>query len=143
MIEQNGRFSCTWRGCLGVYGHNKGAAELTDGHLILKPEEPNEKLGFGTATDFVPVRWEGRLTLVSNDQMKFFCNAVNQGAEPRDNIHGFFYVKTDDFQKKVSGVPRVPKDWDRFILKKPLHARVIKVLEGGRAKIDHGAESGA
>ena len=41
MVMPGGRFSYTWRGCLGIYGENEGTAKLIDGHLILKPEQPN------------------------------------------------------------------------------------------------------
>jgi hypothetical protein len=47
-----------------------------------------------------------------------------------------------DWDKKVSGLPGVPKGWDSLLLKKPLHGRVIEVLSGDRAKVDLGADSG-
>ena len=34
MVMPGGRFSYTWRGCLGIYGENEGTAKLIDGHLI-------------------------------------------------------------------------------------------------------------
>ena len=37
----------------------------------------------------------------------------------------------------------MPKDWEPFLLKKPLRGKVIKVFEDGRAKVDCGTESGA
>ena len=124
VIEPEGRFSFTWRGCLGLYDENKGAAKLINGKLILKPEQPNVREGFfGTATDFIPVRWGKRLYLVSRDDKKSFCEEVNQGREPRDNIHGSFYLRRGDEKIEVTGAPSVPKDWQPLLSKKPLSGK--------------------
>jgi hypothetical protein len=120
VVEQEGRFSFIWRGCLGVYGKNEGGAKLVNNHLILTPEQPNDSAGFGTPTDFIPVRWDDRLYLVPAKSGKSFCDGVNQGWEPRDDIHGMFYLRGADWEKKVTGLPVVPKEWDSWLLKKPL-----------------------
>ncbi len=141
-VLPGGRFSYSSRGCLGLYGQNKGTAKLANAHVILAPEQPNKKDDFGTATNFIPVKWGPRRYLVAREEMKAFCSAVNLGFEPRDNVHGRFYLKLGDEKNKVTGRPSVPKDWEAFLLKEPLHARVIKVLAGDRAQIDCGSERG-
>jgi hypothetical protein len=145
VIAPAGRFSYTWRGCLGLCSQNKGAAKLVDGRSILKPEEPGEMPIFpGTATDLIPVRWGNRLYLIAQDQKARFCNAINQGDEPRKSIRGFFYVRhSHDGQiNATSGKPGVPEDWEPLLLKKPLDSKVLKVLEDGRATLDCGTDAG-
>jgi hypothetical protein len=55
-IMPEGRFSFTWRGCLGLYGADEGKAKLINGHLILKPENPDKGDQYGNATDYILVR---------------------------------------------------------------------------------------
>jgi hypothetical protein len=142
-VKREGRFSFVWRGCLGIYDQNMGEAKVEAGHLILKPEKPNVREGFhGMATDYIPVRWGERLYLIPETERREFCNHVNWGGEPRDGPHGHFYLRQGDWDKKATGLPGVPKDWDSLLLKKPLQGRVIEVLGGGQARVDLGADSG-
>jgi hypothetical protein len=145
VIEPEDRFSYTWRGCLGLCSQNKGAAKLVDGQLILKPEEPGEMPVFrGKSTELIPVRWGNRLYLVARDQKKAFCNAMNLGEEPRDNLHGRFYLRFhhDRQINAAAGKPSVPKDWEPLLLKKPIDSKVLKVLADGRATLDCGTDAG-
>jgi hypothetical protein len=85
-------------------------------HLVLLPEQPNDARGFGgTPTDFVPVHWGDRLYLAPAKSGAAFCDSVNQGEEPRDNIHGMFYLRSGDWEKKVKGSPTVPKEWESLL----------------------------
>jgi hypothetical protein len=118
VVKPKGRFSFVWRGCLGLYGKNEGGAKVVKDHLILTPEQPNESRGFGgTPIDLVPVRWGDRLYLVPANSGKAFCDSVNQEQEPRDNIHGRFYLRRGDWEKKVTGFPTVPKEWEPLLSK--------------------------
>jgi hypothetical protein len=142
-VRQEGHFSFSWRGCLGVYDENMGRAKVVAEHLVLSPERPNVQEGFsGTRTDFHVVRWGDRLYLIPEGDKQEFCNAVNGGIEPRSERHGRFYLRRGDWDKKVTGLPRVPKDWSPLLLKKPLRGRVIDVLSGGRARVDLGTDDG-
>jgi hypothetical protein len=137
------RFSFGWRGCLGVYDQNAGVARVEAGHLILKTERPNAREGFrGTPTDFIPVRWGARLYLIPEGDGREFCNAVNQGTEPRAGIHGRFYLRRGDWEKKAEGRPDVPEAWKPLLLTGPLRGRVFEVLGGDRARVDLGSDVG-
>jgi hypothetical protein len=143
-IKLDGHFDFRWRGCLGVYDLNTGSATVVAGHLILTPERPNVREGFrGTATDFHLISWGDRLYLVPETERAAFCNAVNQGNEPRSDMHGRFHLRANDPAKKVTGLPAVPDTWRPLLLKKPLRGKVIEVLDDGRARIDIGAAQGA
>jgi hypothetical protein len=85
------------------------------------------------------------------DRVRRFCTGAptRQGStqgnhldtEPRENIHGRFYVR-DDFKKKnATGRPSVPTEWEP-LLKKPVHGKVSELLEDGRAIVNLGAENG-
>lgn len=119
-VQPEGRFSFIWRACLGVYGQNEGGAKVVKDHLILTPEQPNDSIGCGTATDFIPVRWGDRLYLVPQDAGKAFCSQVNEGSEPRSNVHNHVYLRRGDWEKKVTGLPVVPKEWESLLQKKPV-----------------------
>jgi hypothetical protein len=82
------------------------------------------------------------LDLTPEAQRWEFCNQVNQGGEPRSRPIGWFYLRQGDWDKKVTGLPSVPQEWDSLLLKKPLRGRVIEVLNGDRAKVDLGADIG-
>ena len=123
-VKPDGRFSFMWRGCLGVYGKNEGGAKLVNNHLLLTPEQPNDSGGFGgTPTDFVAVRWGNRFYLIPDESGKAFCDEVNRGWEPRSNAHGRFYLRRGDWQKKVSGLPIVPKKWEAWLQKQSAGAQ--------------------
>jgi hypothetical protein len=142
-IEPEGRFSYAWRGCTGFCDASLGEAKLEAGHLILKPDTPVAMHTIrGHDSDLIPVRWGERLYLVPPVQRWAFCNQVNQGGEPRNHRLGGFYLRQGDWDKRVTGLPSVPREWDSLLLKKPLIGRVIEVLSGDRAKVDLGADDG-
>ena len=60
------------------------------------------------------------LYLVPKDAGKAFCSLVNKGLEPRSDVHGRFYLRRGDWEKKVTGLPIVPKDWESLLQKKPV-----------------------
>lgn len=142
-LTADGRFSFRWRGCLGLYDQNQGAAGFRNGHLVLKPERPNARGGFrGTPTEFVPVPWGQRMYLVPGEDREEFCNSVNGGQEPRRWAHGQVYLRDGDWTKPVTGHPTVPKEWEPMLLKRPIRAKVVDVLADGRARVDAGTADG-
>jgi hypothetical protein len=130
-ILESGRFSFIWRGCLGVYDQNAGSIEERDGVLYLTFDHENVRQGFrGLSPSFVPVRWGKRLYLVVPDDLVEFCNAVNQGLEPRDQIHGQFLLRRGDEEIPVGAArPDLPQSHRGYLLETPIEARVIDVIE--------------
>jgi hypothetical protein len=92
--------------------------------------------------DLVRVRWGGRQYLISEGQFAAFCNAVNQGEEPRNDDYGDFFLGEGHEKIKVAGLPEVPEPWGRFLLKAPVQGRVIEVLPDLKAKVDVGMKDG-
>jgi hypothetical protein len=142
-IKPDGHFAFRWTGCLGVYDQNTGGATVVARHLILTPDRPNVREGFrGTATDFHVVPWGDRLYLVPEKDRQAFCNAINQGREPRFNLHGRFHVRRGDWEKKVAGLPDVPESWRPLLLSGSLRGKIVEVLSNGQARVDIGAKRG-
>lgn len=71
-----------------------------------------------------------------------FCNAVNQGEEPRSNDYGDFFLRDGDEKKAVDGLPPLPEPWGQYLLKAPVRAKVVQVLRSGDAKINLGSAAG-
>jgi hypothetical protein len=136
------RFSFGWSGCLGMYARNYGSARQVDGPLTLYPVKANSRKDFGTATRFLPVRWGERQYLIPEEDALDFCNAVNRKTEPRDDIHGMFYLRDNDWEKKVTGFPQLPSQWISYLLKEPVSGEVVQILQGGRALISLGSKDG-
>lgn len=142
-VQKGGRFAFKWRGCLGTYDENQGAARLADGILILAPEKPNLRDGFrGTPTEFLPVRWGERRYLIPKEGILRFCNEINQGEEPRNQAHGYFYMRTDDWKKKAEGAPGLPQEWTRFLLKAPIRGELQELQAERRAMLNLGSRDG-
>ncbi len=142
-VTPDGHFSFIRRDCTDVSDRNFGGASLLAGHLILSPALPVDEEGFGgIVTDFHVIRWGDRVYLVPEAQKQAFCNAVNEGFEPRPAASGGSYLRRDDWNTKVSGLPSVPEDWERLLLKKPLTGKVIAVPGRSRARIDLGSDAG-
>jgi hypothetical protein len=99
VITPDGTFSHRLSDCMGTYARVAGRASLRGGELVLEltPE-----------TRFIPVRWGGRLYLISPDRLAGFTNAINQGYEPRSYAHGSVYLRKGDWDKPVTGRPA---DW--------------------------------
>lgn len=83
--------------------------------------------GYALQTWYVPVAWGIRKYLIHTNDLIAFCNAVNEGEEPRKNRFGNFLMQEDDETKEVSGWPEVPLDHRRYLLRKPVEAIITKV----------------
>ena len=143
-IDKAGTFTYRWDGCLGEYDRAAGTASIQDGHLILKPDQPGDRKRLRAIdTDFAPVRWGERTYLIPYSNGKAFCSAINGGvSEPRDGAHGSFYLRKGDWEKKVDGLPTVPKTWQPWLLAKPVRGAVTAVLPGGKAIVNMGSRDG-
>jgi hypothetical protein len=64
---------------------------------------------------------------VPTDDLVGFCNQINEGAEPRHGSFGLYLLRQGDENKTVSGNPTVPREYQRYLLPKPVSAEIIKV----------------
>jgi hypothetical protein len=117
-----------WRGCVGLYDRNYGAVTCSDGRLRLSLKLPNDQDGFvGIEEEFLPVVWGERKYLVPSDDIVGFCNAVNEGAEPRKAAQGFFLLRRGDEQIEAEGLPAVPNEFNPYLLTRPIEAEIVRV----------------
>jgi hypothetical protein len=142
-LTKQGAFTFTWSGCLGIYDKNKGSASVQDGVVHIAPKNPNVQEGFrGTATDFFPVRWGGRMYLVPTNEIVQFCSEVNQGIEPRHARGGEYYLRRNDWDKPVAGKPAVPEPWSKYLLSRPVRGKITRLIGRQEAWLDVGADAG-
>ena len=142
-IKSNATFAFRWQGCLGTYDKNVGWISFGDNSIVLYPEKSNIREGFqGTPTDFFLIPWDERHYLVPEEDIVEFCSDVNQGLEPRDDAWGSYYLKDNEWDKTVSGLPRVPQGFKSYLLPKSVEGRIIEILESGEAIIDIGSGDG-
>ncbi len=120
----------TWRGCLGLYGANYGSIRQNDqGVLEFTFARKNEK-GFGGFADAMrPVRWGERRYLIPEKDLAKFVAEINQGFEPRNEIHGSFALAVGDEKKPADGLPSLPPQFLERI-------RSVAVI-AGVSKIEH------
>jgi len=127
-IAPKSGFVFEWHGCLGLYDRNYGAVVSTNDRLRLSFTFENQQKGFqGIAPELIPVQWGERRYLVPADDVVGFCNRVNDGSEPRDGAHGFFLLRKGDEKKQVAGSPKVPKEFEPYLLSEPIVAEIVSV----------------
>jgi hypothetical protein len=126
----------------------RGRVENQDGRLLLS-NESQEKIKRQDGEEFntfianlTRVKWGDRRYLVPDKQLLQFCNAVNQGAEPRDSDRGEFYMGEGHEKIKVSGLPDLPKPWNEYVLEAPVRGKVIEYLPDPMARVDIGRKDG-
>jgi len=142
-LTKQGAFAFIWRGCLGTYDENIGSASVKNGVLHITPKKPNLRKGFrGTPTEFFPVRWGIRMYLIPTNDIIEFCSAVNQGSEPRHGNWGDYYLRQNDWDKPVSGLPAVPEPWEKYFLGKPVTAKITELIGRQEAWLALGTENG-
>jgi hypothetical protein len=133
LAPQSG-FIFQWRGCLGLYDQNYGQIAEKDGRIRLRCSFENRRQGCqGIAEEFLAVPWGDRRYLIPPDRIIAFCNAVNSGTEPRQGLRGFFLLRRDGAQKKVTGFPEVPAKFEKYLLRSPIVGRIASV---GRERVE-------
>ena len=128
MLAPSAGYLFEWRGCLGLYDRNYGT-------VVVANEKPCETITFkstrvgykGSAPEKVLIRWGERRYLVAADDVVGFCNQVNQGREPRANVHGATFMRSGDERKKVEGLPELPEQYRDYLLKAPVTASVVEI----------------
>jgi hypothetical protein len=116
-----------WRGCLGLYGHNYGAVTAANDTLHLAFTLENRRGTGGIAEEFTPVAWGDRQYLIPSNDIVGFCNQVNAGWEPRDDMHGRYLLRRGDEAKKVAGWPKLPPQYEAHLLKLPVEAKITQI----------------
>jgi hypothetical protein len=131
----------------------RGELKQSGSRLTLRPLKgtPSRR------SELIYVPWDARAYLVEPDGLIAFCNAVNRGDEPRTYSGGLYYLREDDWDKKVKGRPKVPTEVKEYLLTKPIMARVLEVksfrkdvqikgqpcpMDGYPAIIDRGSQDG-
>jgi hypothetical protein len=93
--------------------------------------------GYEPATRYLKVKWGERHYLIPEDKLTIFSDRA-AGLETRKDESGIivydFYIKTDELEKPVAGLPVLPPGYERFV-KKPIDARITAVAASYR-KID-------
>jgi hypothetical protein len=121
-------FVFEWHGCMGVYDRNYGPVTVKDHTILLSCTFPNEERGFkGIATELIPISWGSRKYVIPPNDLVKFCNSVNSGDEPRNDIHGFHLLRQGDEKKPVQGWPAVPAEFEHYLLKKSIDTEIVAV----------------
>jgi hypothetical protein len=117
-----------WHGCLGLYDRNYGDVTWTNGRVRLSFTFENEREGLQELpTELIPISWGPRRYLIPADDVVGFCNDVNAGGEPRNGSHGLYLLRRGDEKVAVTGFPTVPKQYQEYLLAKPIEATIIAV----------------
>lgn len=117
-----------WHGCMGLYDRNYGLVTFTNSRIRLAFTFKNDLEGWlGIAPELIPVSWGSRHYLIAADDMVGFCNNINSGQEPRNDMHGFCLLRRGDESQPVTGLPKVPAEYQEYLLAKPIEATIIAV----------------
>lgn len=124
-LAPNRGVAATWRGCLGLYGANRGRVIEENGVLRMRYDRPNAS-GFGGFPDALrPVAWGERRYLIPEAKMMAFVNALHHGYEPRKQMHGMFLLAQGDEKRAVVGLPDLPLRYRALLRAQPLNVRVV------------------
>jgi hypothetical protein len=106
-LSEHGIFTLNNKDGTKISEENQGIYKVEDGFLILSPQKP---ISFPdvTPTMLIPVKWGERLYLVPDERILGFCMDIKQGKEPRKEAQGLFYLRENDWEKPVIGVPDFP-----------------------------------
>lgn len=136
-ILPDGRYSYFWSGCTGIHERESGEARDIGGLIVLSAAESNASR---MARVFVPARWGPRTYLIPLEEMSEFCEAITDGAEPRTEFRGRFYL--DDPQSRVTGVPSLPQPWASYLDQHLVLGKVVAVVDDFTARLDIGTYQG-
>jgi hypothetical protein len=118
-------FHFEWHGCLGLYNRESGKVDVENGRIKLRGAVTDESLRMNK--EFVPVKWGERRYLLPPDSLISFVNDINQGSEPRKDIHGSFFLRWGDEDKPAKGRPGLPEPFKSYVRETPLKAKVAEV----------------
>lgn len=108
---------------------NFGKAEFSNNRLLLGPEIGKEHLNYQeVAAEFVPVKWGEQHFLIPADELINFAYAVHSGSESQ--IVEYF-AKSEDYEKARTGLPNLPKEFEKIMTMKALKPKIIAIKNNG------------
>lgn len=109
-LSEHGIFTLNNKDGTKISEENQGIYKVEDGFLILSPQKP---ISFSDVTPalLIPVKWGERIYLVPDERILGFCMDIKQGKEPRKEAQGLFYLRENDWEKPVTGVPDFPEKY--------------------------------
>jgi hypothetical protein len=142
-LTADGSFSFWRGGHLGQVAAIEGHARLEGSSLYLEPPAtlPHDDVEY-LPRKLVVVYWADRVYLVPEVEGPKFVAYVTRKREPRDAIHGWFLLRQSDWQKAATGLPEMPPEWQKWLLRAPVDARIIRALTRHRAEINAGGNKG-
>ncbi|MFO0888761.1 MAG: hypothetical protein U0790_06390 [Isosphaeraceae bacterium] len=129
-ILQDGRYSFVSSGCTGVHHRESGFVDESDGLFVLSPVSPQQ---VSVKPCLILMGWGARRYLIAPHEIPDFREAVIEGREPRDDLHGRFYVRLPIEQ--AEGLPDSPPTWANAVRQGLLLGQVTEVSSVGLAKI--------
>jgi hypothetical protein len=104
-----------------------GTVDATGDRVTLISDSPI-KPASGKLTEYIVVPWGERAYLVKPELLLSFCNDVNAGRmQSPGTTMGLYLLRLEDWEKKVSGLPDVPKEYRQYLLDKPLAGTIVAV----------------
>jgi hypothetical protein len=143
-LRPDGTFRFTWDGCLGNYDEKSGSWCYEDGivSLDLWSRKPDPVFSSSLPASLRAVTWGDRLYLVADSELIDFCNAVNDGGEPRDLAWGSFFLREEDWSRPATGAPKVPDGYREQLLSAPVRGRLVARIDERSGTVDRGERDG-
>lgn len=138
-ILPDSRYSLLKDSHVGMSPSESGYARAEGAFLFLPSEGAEEG---PAARTYRVVNWGPREYLVRDDQLERFCKSVLDGFEPRRSVGGRFFLRRDDWNKEVSGLPDLPSPWVEHLRERLLRGRVTEVSKRRLVSVDLGSADG-
>ena len=102
-----------------------GSVSVTPNYILLTSH--SSKLN-GQVKKYLPVKWGERRYLVPESEVaKFYQFVAGYGWKQDEYVVFDFFLKDDDVEKPITGMPVFPRGYERFV-KKPIEATITQVL---------------
>jgi hypothetical protein len=136
-VLPDGRYSFVSKGCVGILLREPGHATEVDGHIVLTPEKANDSK---YPRKWLPIRWGERTYLLWPDELPRFCEAILDGSEPRNELHGNNYLNN---LGRADGLPELPEEWLAKMRARLTTGKILEASEEGSwAKVALGRRQG-
>jgi hypothetical protein len=78
--------------------------------------------------EYAVIPWDQQIFLVEPSLLIAFCNDVNSGRLRCWTPYGRYPLRVEDFDKKrPKGLPRVPAEYEQYLLRKPITGTVVTI----------------